>query len=123
MNGETTLAVKAAAEITEQLARDQPHFAQIPQALIRDQTISRPARLLYGQFHSFAPNKRLAGLPTTYVSQRKLAKTMGCTIQSISCWQKELVVKGWIHVRRRGNNSSLVTLYPKPKKANHNGTR
>jgi hypothetical protein len=95
-----------------------PLFAQIPQRLIRNQLISRSARLLYGVYHSFAQDKKLSDKPTTFVSQETLAKIMGCTIQSVSSWQKELVRAGWIHVRRRGFKSNLTTLYPEPKRNN-----
>lgn len=97
------------------------YFAQIPQSLVRDPRISRSARLLYALYHSFAPEKKLQQKPITYISQKKLSSFMGCTIQSISNWTRELKESGWITVKKRGWKSNYITLNPSPKRRRESG--
>ena len=91
-------------------------FAQIPQSLLRDSTISRSARLLFALYHSYAHVKNLEREPSTSVSQKTLAKSMGCTVQSVSNWTRELRNVGWIKSKRKGLQSNVTRLFPKPWK-------
>lgn len=92
------------------------YFAQIPTELIRCSEISRGARLTYGVYHSYAQEKRLMEKPRTFVSQKTLARDLGCVVSTVSKWTKELKAEGWIKIFRRGWKSSVIILHAKAKK-------
>lgn len=113
-----TLANRRLSEArTKERAERGPFFGQIPQDLIRDPDIPIPARLLYGVYHTYAKKKDLKKEDVwTYVSQKELAKVLGCCIQSVSDWTGILKETGWISVTRRMNKSNLVYLHGKPER-------
>jgi len=90
-------------------------FAQIPSELIKNPKVSKAGRLLFGIYHSYSPQKDLKKNPNKiFVSQRSLAKDLGCQVRYIKDLQKELEREGWISVKRRKTN--FITLHSKPKK-------
>lgn len=96
---------------------DYPHFAQIPQALIRDPKIKHAAVRLYGIYHTYAQNtKDLNGRPSPYVSQEKVARNMGIRRDRVSYWTKELESKGWLRIRARLGNTNIIILHGKMKR-------
>jgi len=103
-----------AAGTTE--GQKEEFFAKIPQDLIRDPSLRYSARLLFGVYHTYAKKKNLTKGALTYVSQSRVARDLGCSIQSVSNWTKILKEKGWITVRRRGWKSNYVYLHGKPKR-------
>ena len=96
---------------------DYPHFAQVPQALIRDPEIPHAAVRLYGIYHTYAQNtKDLRNRPSPFVSQKKIAKDMGIHRNRISYWTQYLHGKGWLTIKRRGwNRSNEIMLHGKRK--------
>jgi len=92
------------------------YYAQIPSQLIRDSKISPKARILYGILHSYSKCKNLKKNPKTFVSQIRLSKDVGCTVQTISNRINELKKANWILIRRRGWRSNVYILHPSPRK-------
>ncbi len=85
---------------------DYPHFAQIPQALIRDPNIPHAAIRLYGIYHSYTENKDLRNRPNPFVSQERVARNMGIGRDRVSYWTNFLKKEGWLTIRRRGLNKT-----------------
>ena len=95
---------------------DYPHFAQIPQALIRDPKIKHAAKVLYGIYHTYAQNKDLKNGADTFVSQARVARDMGKGRDRVSHWTQYLHKKGWLRIRPRQGNTNIIILHGKMKR-------
>ncbi len=91
-----------------------PKFAIIPLELLRDNTISPTARLVYALYHSYCSQKSMSKESSTFVSQQRLANDLGKSRSFATNASGELVRNGWISVIRRGQGkSNIVVLHYK----------
>jgi hypothetical protein len=80
----------------------QFYFAMVPQELLEDKEISGNAVKLFGLLHCQAWDKK--NPVTETISQKWLARKMGVSVKTIHGYEKELELKGWIKIQRRGLN-------------------
>ena len=98
-------------------------FAQIPNVVLLDKSLSHPAKVLYGLMVGYAMQHE-----AFETDQFAIAEDMGCTDRAIRKWMKELLDAGLLTITRRGLNQPNVYLIedayalydqkkPEPKKA------
>ena len=92
--------IKGRKEI--EIVYDGPFFAMTPQDLIRDPSVSIPARLTFGVCHTLCPEKTLDGKSNTFASLETLGKLLGRHPTNVSRYLRELHEAGWISILRRG---------------------
>lgn len=105
----TRKAVRFADDITQQ------GFTQIPNAILRDPSISAGARLTYGLLSSFAWQS-----DECWVGQSKLGELAGVGDRQIRNYLAELEDAGLLEVTRQGlNKPNLYTLFGADPERNH----
>lgn len=77
-------------------------------SVVRNNAISRDARLLFVILNSFASTEQ-----GCFVSNARLAFYMGCSYNSVQNWIKELKDAGFISVKVEGNNDRLISIVSK----------
>lgn len=93
-----------------------PFFAQIPVELLKDKKVSPQAKVLYGLYHSFAPQKVLDQYPNTFVGQGKIASDcLGCKRPYVAKLTRELADTGWATVIPRGQGHTNIIILHKEK--------
>lgn len=96
---------------------DGTFFGQTPIELLRDPQIKLQTKAVYGLLHSYSQPKKLMGSPQTFVSQKKLAKDAGMSINCLHEWIKRLEESGWLTIIHRGlTKPNNYTLHSKKKK-------
>lgn len=94
-------AVRFADDVT------QEGFTQIPNAILRDPSLSAPARLVYGLLSSFAWQS-----DECWVGQEKLAELAGVKDRAIRNYLTELEQAGLLQITQRGlQKPNLYTLF------------
>ena len=80
---------------------DAPTFSALPHDLIRDERLSRDAKLLYAvlQMHWWQGGE-------CWASHATLASEMGCKERMLRYYLRELVKAGWVTERRRGHGQA-----------------
>jgi Helix-turn-helix domain len=75
------------------MAVQATHFAPVPTALLRDPSISSPAKALYALIRSYADFGKTDG---AHPSQTTICEAMGCTLRSLLRWRSELRKTKWL---------------------------
>lgn len=92
-------------------------YGQVPIDLLRDPTMKLQAKAVFALMHSYSQPKKLEANPKTYVSQARLAKDVGMSVDRLRGWMKKLEDSGWLTTKRRGlNKSNNYILHARKKK-------
>ena len=96
---------------------DQPHYGQIPQALLKDPNAPHPAVRLYGVLHTWEGEKRLDKRMFRSVTQEQLGRDMGIHRNQVRHWMRWLEKEGWIEIRPQGlNKPHIIVLFGRKQK-------
>jgi len=114
----------ALSERNIQLATNDPvargGFTQVPNFILRDNTLSLGAKVAYSMFLHFAWNN-----DSCFPGQDRLAHHMGMSVSRVNEFIKELEAAGLIEITRRGQGKTNLykvnfvvrkrTVSPRPK--------
>lgn len=89
-----------------EIRRDRPHWAQLPEPLLLDQTVSHLAVRTYALLDRYADSER-----GCFPGQDTLADRLGVSRGTVNRAIGELKAKGWLTVRRRRNASNLYVVH------------
>ena len=95
----------------------QPIYGRIPRSLLRDPSVSRDARLLFGIIEDHCSKEDDAPWP----SQEVLAEYMGASDRAVRNWLNELAKAGYLQVMPRPGRSNRHHLQWIPAQAPRNG--